>query len=110
MMECIVTIRSFSGATRERKLAHHYDLVRCMIGSARPETAAFYENVPLGQLYEFVIRDSRISSIPDGSEITVTDPQASGFEVDDVFIVTAKSQKQRMAGRFLIAGSCYQKP
>lgn len=109
MMECLVEIRGFFGATSNRTLTTLFSDVRCMIGSARMETAAFYENVPLGQLYEFVITDQTVTSVPDGAEITITDPQSSGLTTGSVFIIQAKAQRQRLGGKFIITGVCYQK-
>lgn len=108
-MECLISVRAFSGETEDRRLIKVYTHVRAIIGSARVETAAFYENVPAGQLYEFTITDSRISGIPDATELTVTNPQTSGFAQGSVFITLAKSQRQRIGGRFYITGVCYVK-
>lgn len=108
-MESIVRIRIFEGNTKDRQLATVYSSVRCLIGSARNETVAFYENVPVGQLYEFSITDSRIDSIPSGTEIKVTNPQSSGLLKGGKFVVTGKTQRQRVGGRFFISGVCYIK-
>jgi len=109
MIEAIVSVRGFSGDTTDRQLTTIYTSVRCAIGSARTETAAFHENVPLGQLYEFAISDYRIIGIPDGAEITITNPQTTGLIKGSKFVVVAKTQRQRMAGRFFITGACYLK-
>lgn len=109
-MEAIVSVRAFTGTTTSRTLTKVFTHVRAVIGSARVETMAMLENVPTGQVYEFTITDHRITGIPDGAELTVTNPQTSGFEVGDIFIVVGKTQRQRMMGRFYIVGVCYKKP
>lgn len=108
-MECIVTVRGFAGDTDDRHLETQYTGVRCLIGSARAEVAAFYENVPVGQLYEFTLTDHRILGIPDGAEIKVTNPQSSGLRKGQIFIVQSRTQRQRLGGRFIILGTCYAK-
>lgn len=109
MTEAIVDIRSFSGTTSNRELTDLYEDVRCMISSARVEVAILYENVPLGQLFEFVVKDSDVDEIPAGAEITVTYPQQTGIDEGTVFIVNGQTQKQRSGGRFIITGTCYRK-
>lgn len=106
-MECLVTVKGFTGTTDHRFLETIYSDVRCRLGSARSEVAAFYENVPVGQLYEFMITDDRLSGIADGAEMTVTHPQSSGLVKGQVFIVQARTQRQRLGGRNLILGTCY---
>lgn len=109
MTEAIVDIRSFSGTTANRELTDLYEDVRCFISSARVEVAILYENVPLGKLFEFVIKNSDIDEIPAGAEITVTHPQQTGIDKDTIFIVNGQTQKQRTSGRFIITGTCYRK-
>lgn len=108
-MEALVEIKGFTGTTKKRTLTMKYTSVKCLIGSARAETTAFYENVPMGQLYEFNISDNRIYDLPDGSEITITHSQNSGIQEGSIFVVLARPQKQRIAGRNFITGACYLK-
>ncbi len=109
MKECIASIRVFSGPTSKRQLTESVEDIRITLSPASRQTAAFYENVPLGQLYELMVTDSQVDHVPDGAEIAITDGQDSGIETDSVFIVIAKSQKQNIGGRTIITGACYIK-
>lgn len=106
MTDCLVQIRTFQGDTSNRALGTTatYENVRCRIGAARTEVAAFYESLPVGQLYEFALSDSRIAKIPDGAEFKVTSPQGSGLDQDAIFIAQAKTQRQKLGGKFYITG------
>jgi hypothetical protein len=106
MTGAIVNIKAFSGQAEHRELQPIYENIRCILSPASPQVAAFYEDVPMGQLYEYLIIDQRIQDMPDGAEIEVCDPQKSGLAEGSIFIAIARRQRQRVGGRFILTGPC----
>lgn len=109
MMEAIISIRGFSGTTAKRVLTDLYTNIRCIFSSARLETIAMYEGVPQGKIFEFTIHNSNVVEIPPASELRVTNSQQTGIDEGTIFVVEGQTQKQRLAGRFIISGVCFRK-
>ena len=108
MTNVVITISEMSGSSTSRTYTTVYDNVRCILTPARPEMLALYDNAPIGQSYEFLITDGRVTKIKDQSKFVIDKNQKSGFCVGDSFITLSTAQQQRQGGRFVIAGLCYK--
>lgn len=88
--------------------ARVYQNVRAILIPASQETLALYENAPVGQTYEYMIRIDAVTTLKGQSKLKVITPQRSGIAENQEFITINDAQRMNMGGRITLTGVCYQ--
>lgn len=106
MTPALVSISIMTGSSSSKSYQQVYEEIRMTLVPASNETMAFYENAPVGQMYEFQTKDQSVAEIPDQSKIVITDPENCGLNENDSLTTIGKSQRMRLGGKFYIQGVC----
>ena len=101
----VYQINTISGVQSYTKV---YSNVRVMLVPASQETIALYENAPVGQTYEYLIRSDALTQLKGQSKFKVVAEQRSGIAQNQEFITINDAQRMNMGGRITLAGVCYQ--
>lgn len=106
--DVLVDIYEHRTATGVQSYTRVQQNVRALLVPASQETIALYENAPVGQTFEYLIRSDAVTAIKAQSKIRVVTPQASGIAQNQDFITINDAQKVRVGGRNTLTGVCYQ--
>lgn len=106
-MDAIVTISEYQGTVDGLSYSPSHTDVRVQFVPATHELYALYEQMPQGQGYEFRVLSDTIGNLKPQAKLVVTDPQVSGYAVDDTFITITDTKRMRLGGRFHLVGICY---
>jgi hypothetical protein len=106
MTPALVSIYAMTGSSSSKSYQQVYEEIRMTLVPASNETMAFYENAPVGQMYEFQTKDQAVTDIPDQSKIVVSVPEECGLTENDSLVTIGKSQRIKLGGKFIIQGVC----
>lgn len=110
MMKNDVLVDIYQIATTEgqQNFTRIHQNIRVILVPASQETIALYENAPVGQTYEYLIRSDAVTSLKSNSKLRVVSPQRSGIAQNKDFITINDAQIANMGGRLSLTGVCYQ--
>lgn len=106
MKNVVVTIDQLSGGESAKQYSQLATNIRCLITPASTEIVAIYENAPLGNSFQFMIKDNSINDIPAQSKITITNAQNTEFNNNDTFITLGNCEKKKLGSRLCLTGVC----
>lgn len=100
----IATIQRLTGDQDSKEYVELKTGVRILLMAAGNDIALMF-NVPIGQVYSFVIKNG-VDTIKPTDKFIISDPQTSGLEANDVFFVKGEAKKSLLMGNTVITGVC----
>lgn len=106
--DVLVDIYQITSTEGTQNYTRVYQNIRLILVPASQETIALYENAPVGQTFEYMMRSDAVTSLKGGSKFRVVAPQRSGIPQNKDFITINDAQVMNMGGRLSLTGVCYQ--
>jgi len=105
---CVVSLRSITGASNNKSQAAAVTGIRGLIIPASNEVLMMYPEIPVGQTFSYNFIDNGITISPE-TEIKVTDAFNPELAINDIFIVSGVVRKSRIGCQILLSGICVRK-